>query len=132
VTGRRVVNPPGVLEPVGYSHAVLRSGTPVFIAGQVGADASGAVVGPGDADAQARQAFANLRTVVEACGGSMADIVKITVFVTDMAHRPAVARARLEHWPEGDFPASTFLVVSGLALPEWLVEVEAVAMIAEG
>lgn len=129
MTGREVVNPPGVLGPVGYSHVVRKSGTPVFIAGQVGADAAGAVVGPGDPEAQARQVFANLRTVVAACGGSMADIVKITVYVTDMAHRPAVARARLEHWPDGDFPASTFVVVSSLAMPEWLVEVEAVAMV---
>jgi enamine deaminase RidA (YjgF/YER057c/UK114 family) len=126
---KQIVNPPTVSTPRGYSHAVRKAGVPVHVAGQVSIDPSGAVVGPGDIEAQARQAFANLAAVVGACGGSMADIVKTTVFVTDLGYRPAVAAARQEHWPDGDFPASTFVVISSLALPELLVEVEAVAMI---
>ena len=126
---KQIVNPPTVSTPRGYSHAVKKAGVPVHIAGQVAIDSSGAVVGPDDIEAQARQAFANLAAVVAACGGSMADIVKTTVFVTDLGYRPAVAAARQEHWPDGDFPASTFVVISSLALPELLVEVEAVAVV---
>ena len=126
---KRIVNPPGVSKPTGYSHAVLKRGTAVHLAGQVAAGADGALVGPGDIDAQARQVFANLVTVVEACGGNIQDIVKLTVYVTDLAFRPVVAAARAHRWPDGDFPASTFLVVSSLALADYLVEIEAVAMI---
>lgn len=102
---------------------------PVFISGQVAQDGKGNVVGRGDAEAQARQVFQNLRTVVTAAGGSMADIVKITVFATDIAFRAAVVKARTEAFQAGFMPASTFVVVAGLADPAYLVEVEAVAMI---
>jgi enamine deaminase RidA (YjgF/YER057c/UK114 family) len=102
----------------------------VFIAGQVAQDEKGNVVGEGDIEAQARQVLLNLRTVVNACGGTMDDIVKITVYATDLAHRPAIAAARAAHFRSGFMPASTFVVVSSLADPRFLVEIEAVAMIA--
>lgn len=92
-------------------------------------DAAGHPVGEGDAEAQARSALASLKLVVEACGGTMADIVKITVFTTDLAHRAAIGKARAEFFPAGEMPASTFLVISSLADPRYLVEIEAVAMI---
>ncbi len=123
------INPAGMAAPSGYSYAVKKSGTPVFISGQVALDGNGTLVGEGDAAAQTEQVFRNLRTVVEACGGSMTDIVKITIFVTDAAYRPAVAAARQKHFADGHYPASTYLVVSGLAVPQLLVEIEAVAMI---
>ena len=126
---KQIVNPPTVSTPRGYSHAVKKAGVPLHIAGQVALDSSGAVVGVGDAEAQARQVFANLASVVSAAGGTMADIVKVTVFVTDIGCRPAVNAARQEHWPDGDFPASTFVAISSLVLPELLVEVEAVAIL---
>jgi enamine deaminase RidA (YjgF/YER057c/UK114 family) len=126
---RQIVNPPGVSKPQGYSHAVKKSGTPVFLSGQVALDAEGKLVGAGDVAAQVEQVFRNVRTVVEGSGGTMDDIVKITIYVTDVAHRPAVAAARQRHFPEGRYPASTYLVVSALAVPELLVEIEAVAMI---
>ena len=84
----RYVNPPTVSTPTGYSHAVVKTGTPVFIAGQVAADPAGNLVGAGDPAAQARQVWANLAAVCQALGGSLADIVKITIYVTDLAHRP--------------------------------------------
>ncbi len=71
----------------------------------------------------------NLSAVVAACGGTLDDVVKITIFVTDPSYRPAVTAARLKWFKEGQYPASTYLVVSALAVPELLVEVEAVAMI---
>jgi len=126
---RQNVNPAGMAPPSGYSYAVKKSGTPVFISGQVALDGDGKLIGAGDAAAQTEQVFCNLRTVVEACGGSMADIVKITIFVTDAAYRPAVAAARQKYFADGHYPASTYLVVSGLAVPQLLVEIEAVAMI---
>ena len=126
---KQIINPSSMPAPAGYSYAVKKSGAPVFISGQVGLDGAGKLVGEGDAAAQTEQVFRNLRTVVEACGGTMDDIVKITIFVTDAAYRPAVAAARQKHFREGAYPASTYLVVSGLAVPQLLVEIEAVAMI---
>ena len=126
---KQIINPPKMAPPTGYSYAVKKSGTPVFISGQVALDAEGKLVGEGDAAAQTEQVFRNLRSVVEACGGTMDDIVKITIFVTDPAYRPAVAAARQKHFKEGEYPASTYLVVSALAVPQLLVEIEAVAMI---
>lgn len=126
---KQIINPSTLAPPSGYSYAVKKSGTPVFISGQVALDGEGKLVGEGDAAAQTEQVFQNLRSVVEACGGTMDDIVKITVFVTDPAYRPAIAAARQKHFKEGQYPASTYLVVSALAVPQLLVEIEAVAMI---
>lgn len=126
---KQIINPTTMAPPTGYSHAVRKSGTPVFISGQVALDGTGKLVGEGDVTAQAEQAFQNLRTVVEACGGTTDDIVKLTVFVTDATYRPAIVAARQRFFPSGLYPASTYLVVSALAVPALLVEVEAVAMI---
>ena len=92
--------------PTGYSYAVKKSGTPVFISGQVGIGGDGRSPETAASSAQTEQVFQNLRTVVEACGGSMDDIVKITVFVTDPAFRSAVVAARQRHFTQGDYPAS--------------------------
>jgi enamine deaminase RidA (YjgF/YER057c/UK114 family) len=126
---KQIITPANMAPPAGYSYAVKKSGTPVFIAGQVALDAQGRLVGEGDAAAQAEQAFQNVRTVVDACGGTMSDIVKITIYVTDAAYRGAVVTARQRHFQEGQYPASTYVVVAALAIPQLLVEVEAVAMI---
>ena len=126
---KETVLPAGMSRPTGYSYAVKKGGTPVFIAGQVALDADGKLVGEGDASAQTEQVYRNLRTVVEACGGTMDDIVKITVYTTDIAHRPAIASVRERAFPSGQYPASTFVVISSLAQPGFLVEIEAIAMI---
>ena len=126
---KTVINPSTLAKPTGYSYAIKKSGTPVFISGQVALDAEGKLVGENDAAAQTEQVFRNLQAVVEACGGSLDDIVKITIFVTDSSYRPAVAAARLKYFKEGQWPASTYLVVAALAVPQMLVEVEAVAVI---
>jgi enamine deaminase RidA (YjgF/YER057c/UK114 family) len=126
---KTVINPPGMAPPSGYSYAIKKTGTPVFISGQVALDAAGKLVGENDVAAQVEQVFQNLRTVVQAAGGSLDDVVKITIFVTDPSYRPAVAAARQRHFKEGQYPASTYLVVSALAVPQLLVEVEAVAII---
>jgi enamine deaminase RidA (YjgF/YER057c/UK114 family) len=126
---KQIVNPPTMAPPSGYSYAVKKRGTPVFISGQVGLGADGKLPGEGDIGAQTEQTFQNLRTVVEACGGSMDDIVKLTIFVTDPSYRSAVVAARQRYFKEGAYPASTYLVVAGLAVPQLLVEVEAVAIV---
>jgi enamine deaminase RidA (YjgF/YER057c/UK114 family) len=126
---KTIVNPPTMAPPTGYSYAVRKTGTPIFISGQVALDEKGQVVGKGDVEAQTEQVFRNLQTVVAACGGTMSDVVKVNVYVTDPSHRPAVSAARLRHFPKGEWPASTYVVVSALALPELLVEIEAVAVV---
>jgi len=126
---KTIIKPPTLAAPTGYSYAIKKSGTPVFISGQVALDGQGKLVGEGDVAAQTEQVFRNLQAVVEACGGTLEDVVKITIFVTDASYRPAVAAARLKWFKEGQWPASTYLVVSALAVPTMLVEIEAVAMI---
>ena len=126
---KQIINPTTMAKPTGYSYAVKKSGTPVFISGQVAIDGRDQVVGEGDAAAQVEQVFRNLRTVVEASGGTLDDIVKLNIYVTDAAYRPAVVAARQKHFQEGHYPASTYVVVSALAIPQLLVEIEAVAMI---
>ncbi len=125
---RRIVAPPFIHKTVGYSHAV-QAGDTLYIAGQVAVDAEGNLVGEGDIEAQVTQVWQNLRAVLAYAGGSVEDIVKITVFTTDIAHRPAIAAARDKVFPTGVYPASTFLVVQSLARPELLVEIEAIAVI---
>ena len=125
---RRIVAPPFIHKTVGYSHAV-QAGETLYIAGQVALDAEGNLIGEGDIEAQVAQVWQNLRAVLAYAGGSVEDIVKITVFTTDIAHRPAIAAARDAVFPNGRYPASTFLVVQSLARPELLVEIEAIAVI---
>jgi len=126
---REIIKPDGLFNSPNYSHAIKKSGTPVFIAGQVAMDAQGNPVGEGDVAAQTTGALESMKRVVEACGGTMDDIVKLTVFTTDLAYRAAIGAARAPFFRAGEMPASTFLVVSSLADPRWLVEIEAVAMI---
>jgi enamine deaminase RidA (YjgF/YER057c/UK114 family) len=126
---KTIVNPPELAKPTGYSYAVKKKGAPVFIAGQVALDGAGNLVGENDAAAQVEQVFENLRAVVQACGGTLDDVVKINIYVTDSAYRPAVAAARQRYFKDGEYPASTYVVVSALAVPQLLVEIEAVAMI---
>jgi enamine deaminase RidA (YjgF/YER057c/UK114 family) len=77
-----IFNPPNMMRPVGYSHvAKITGGSLVYIAGQVPVDASGNMVGEGNLEAQADQVFKNLKTAVEAAGGTMADIIKMNVYL---------------------------------------------------
>ncbi len=122
-----VVTPKGVHPATGYSHAVKMGGL-VFVAGQVALDREGNVVGRGDIAAQVKQVFANLAAVLEESGSGLDLVGKITVFTTNLGFRPAISEARNAAFaPFGQAPASTFLVVSSLATPDMLVEIEAVA-----
>jgi reactive intermediate/imine deaminase len=127
---RTVIAPSTMHQAVGYSHAV-RAGNTLYIAGQVAVDPEGNIAGAGDIEAQAAQVWRNLRTVLEAAGGSLDDIVKLTTFVTDLSYRRAVGAARDAAFPHGRYPASTFVVIQSLARPELLVEIEAIAVLGE-
>jgi enamine deaminase RidA (YjgF/YER057c/UK114 family) len=121
--------------PAGYSHiAKVNRGTLIYLAGQVSSDASGKLVGEGNFEAQAEQVFCNLKIAVEAAGGAMTDIVKLNVYLVaevDQAEVPTLRAIRDRYVNVEKPPASTLVVVSRLARPGWLVEIEAVAAIDE-
>lgn len=125
---RTTYQPPEVFVPAGrtYSHGVIvEASRLLFVAGQTARDAQGNVVCKGDAEGQARQVLENMKKVVEGAGGRMEDVAKLTVFVTDIKYREAVGKVRQEFF-KGEPPANTLLVVSALADPAFLVEIEAV------
>jgi enamine deaminase RidA (YjgF/YER057c/UK114 family) len=111
-----------------YSMAIRTRGDYVFLRGQTGFDLDGKFVGKGDAGAQAEQACRNIKQLMEEAGGSIKDVCKLTVYVTDVAFRPAVYGTIDRHF-EGVHHCSTGVVVQGLALPELLVEIDAFAVI---
>ena len=120
-------NPPAVRAPTTrYSHAALVDGARrrLVISGQVGVEPDGKV--PTTGEGQIAQAYANLRAVLEAHGMGIADVVKSTAFLTDRALIPAYRAARDTVFAD-HAPASTLLVVAGLADPRWMVEIEAEA-----
>ena len=128
-----IFNPPTLMKPAGYSHvAKITGGTLVYLAGQVSADTSGQLVGEGNFEAQAEQVFKNLKAGVEAAGGTMADIVKMNVYlVAEVGHDevPKFRAVRDRYVNVAKPPASTLVVVTRLARPGWLIEIEAVAAI---
>lgn len=128
---RIVPAPPGVAPPSGYSHVVSGRGRLVAVAGQVALDERGAVVGVGDPEAQARQVFENLRWCLASAGAGFGDVVKLGVFVTDMAYLPALRAARDAVVDTARPPASTAVQVVALARPEFLIEVDALALVAD-
>jgi 2-iminobutanoate/2-iminopropanoate deaminase len=118
-------------EDVGYSQAAA-FGKLVFVSGQVGWDGLGQVVGPGDIRSQAEQAFANLERALVTAGSGLANVLKITVYITDARYVGQVREVRNEVFGAHDaYPASTFAVITALADPALLIEVEAIAVIAK-
>ena len=105
-----------------------RVGDIVFLQGQTGLTLDGEVVGVGDPAAQTRQALENITELLRIAGGTLADVVKIVVYVTDRAHRAHVYPVISQMFGELK-PASTGLIVAGLAIPELLVEIDAYAAI---
>lgn len=99
------------------------------VSGQLALDEDGKLVGEGDPAVQARQVFENLRRCLAAAGATFDDVVKLTYFVTDMAHLPAIREARAAHIPDDRLPASSAVQVASLVRPEFLMEVEAFAVI---
>lgn len=123
--------PEGLSPAPAYSHVVMGSGRLVAVSGQLALDEKGELVGPGDPLAQARQVFENLRRCLAAAGASFDDVVKLTYFVTDVAHMPAVRRARDEFLDPARLPAASAVQVAALMAPEFLMEIEALAVTPE-
>ena len=123
-------NPPDVVQPFGiFSSAAWQAeGRVLHLSGQVAQVADGSAVGIGDIEAQTRQVLDNLARVLASVGGRLDDIVKVTVFVTDMAHLDQIHRVRAEYFAP-PYPASTLVEVSRLVRPEYLIEIDAVASI---
>jgi enamine deaminase RidA (YjgF/YER057c/UK114 family) len=109
----------------------IRIGDTVHVSGQVGFDPDGNIVGGDDMEAQARQVFANVRTILEMAGATMNDVVKITAFLTDLDRYAGYSAARAEAFPD-KVPTSTAVATPALVFPGLLVEVEAVAEIGSG
>jgi enamine deaminase RidA (YjgF/YER057c/UK114 family) len=125
------INPEAIHRPTGYTHVVeVTAGRPVYIAGQVALDPSGAIVGPGDIHAQARQVFDNLRAALQAVGAGFEQVVKLTYYLVDATQLPVVREVRDQYVNTQQPPASTAVEVRRLVQEDLLIEVEAVAVIA--
>ena len=121
------IQPQGLAKPGTYSH-VIKAGNTVYIAGQTATDAQGNVVGRGDITAQSVQVFENLKAALASVGGTFADVASITVYITDARYRDPMREVRTRYL--GDkLPTSTLLVVAGLADPEYLLEISAIAVV---
>jgi enamine deaminase RidA (YjgF/YER057c/UK114 family) len=108
---------------------VVAKGRMVFVRGQVGQDLdTAASVAVGDAGAQADQAMNNIKQLLSEAGAGLEHVCKVTIYLTDPRFREAVYRS-VGRWLKGVFPVSTGVVVAGLARPEWLVEVDVIAVI---
>ncbi len=130
---KEIFSPATLPPPTGYSHvAKVNGGTLVYIAGQVSSDASGKLVGEGNFEAQVEQVFKNLKLALEAAGATMADIVKMNTYLVAEVSQddlPKMRAIRDRHLNKEKPPASTLVVVSRLARPGWLIEIEVVAAI---
>jgi reactive intermediate/imine deaminase len=117
---------PDPYEPYRLSQG-FRVGELLLISGQAAIDEQGEVVGAGDFDAQAEQTFRNLARVLEAGGSDLEHVVKVTIFLTDMANFPKIVELRGK-WFKPPYPADTIVEVRSLALPELEIEIEAIAV----
>ena len=130
---RRVIESPRLPAPMrggAFSAGVeAPAGRTVYVSGQVSMDANGNVVGEGDVKRQTETVLEHVKTVVEEAGGGMDDIIKVTVFITDMAFYDEIHEVRRRYFDE-PYPASSMVEVSALIDPRLLIEIEAVAVMA--
>jgi enamine deaminase RidA (YjgF/YER057c/UK114 family) len=107
------------------------AGNTVYLRGQIGQDLeTRATVGIGDVEAQAERAMSNVALLLEEAGSELGDIVKVVIYLVDIRYREPVYRV-IGRWLKGVFPVSTGIVVTALARPEWLVEIDVTAVIPE-
>ncbi|MDH6132703.1 reactive intermediate/imine deaminase [Kitasatospora sp. MAA4] len=124
---QHLVRPDGSPPVNGYSHAVVFAGPMVAVSGQVPVDAEGQLVGAEDGEAQVRQVFANLGLALAAAGAGMEHVVKLTVYLTDLADLDAFRRVRDEYLDPARPPACSLVQVAGLVHPAFRVEIDALA-----
>ena len=127
---RKVIQPKSLNDPrPRYSQGILNSGGKLlFIAGQTASDKDGNVVGKGDIRAQTEQVFANLKAVLKSAGGTLDDMVMTTTYITDREYREGyneVRRGQYKKMP----PTSTLVIVKGLAHPDYLIEINGIAVL---
>lgn len=123
----KISTKPDWYQPYAISLGV-QAGDLVFVSGQAAVDEHGNTVGVGDFDRQAHQVFQNLEKVLQAANTSLAHVVKVTIFVRDMAVIDRVVELRRQYFTE-PYPADTIAQVQSLARPEWLLEIEATAVV---
>jgi reactive intermediate/imine deaminase len=122
-----IVDVPGVVPYTVSCHAV-KVGHTIYVAGQVGRDTQGNIVGKSDIRAQATQAFENLKAVLAAAGASLSDVVKLMTYIVDLKYYPELAEVRARYLKPRSC-ASTLVVVKGLGSADYLLEIEAIAVV---
>ena len=126
---REVIQPKDIWDPRGRFAQVVKIGNQIYVAGQTSVDANGNVVGKGDIEAQVRQVFQNIQKCLEAAGATFDHVVKLNVYSTDLdAHIEFISKVRKEYFPKEPV-ASTTVQVGRLVHPDWLVEIEAIAVL---
>ena len=127
------IQPPALHVPTAYAHVVKATGgTLVFIAGQVPVNAAGEVVGKGDFAAQVEQVFANLTSALTAAGADWSNVVKVVQYIPGYnadRHRPALGAVRQKYMVPDHLPVSTLLGIQALANPDFLIEIDAIAVV---
>ena len=129
---RKVIQPKTLNDPrPRYSQGILNQGGKLlFIAGQTASDAEGNVVGKGDIKAQTEQVFANLKAVLKAAGGTLDDLVMTTTYIVGREYREGYNEVRSRQYKKTP-PTSTLVIISGLAHPDYLIEIAAIAVISK-
>ena len=122
----RITITPDPYEPFRLAQG-YRAGDLLFISGQAAIDSGGKIVGIGDFDAQAKQAFENLERVLRAGGSSLKNVIKVTIFLTDMGYFGRIVELRGQ-WFTAPYPADTIVEVRSLYSPDAMIEIEAVAV----
>lgn len=127
---KEIITSENLCKPLGiYSHAVKVKGNQLlFISGTTSRDRNGNIVGKGDIKFQTRQILENIKFILERVGATFDNIVKVTVFITDMAHFKEIHEVRAKYF-KSDYPASTLVQVSRLASEDILIEMEAIAVL---
>lgn len=129
---REFRNPPSLCPTYGWTHVVsIRGGKTIHISGQVAVDEKGQVVGKGDMKAQTVRAFENIRLALAAAGATFADVVKTNLYVVGLKaeHVPIIREVRSRYVSADHPPASTLVGISALVGPDWLIEIEATAVV---
>lgn len=129
---KQFINPVGLSNPGTYSHAVIAEGDKIiFIAGQVALNSAGEIVGKGDLRTQTRQVFENLKIALASASATFADVVKMNTYIVNYKPemRPALVEVRSQYLPKENPPASTLIGVTALARDDFLIEIEAIAVL---
>ncbi|MDP2726458.1 MAG: RidA family protein [Dehalococcoidia bacterium] len=124
---KEIINPPDVAPPRGYSNAI-KTGNTIYLSGQVAYDINGNVVGKGDFEAQTRMALENMKRVLAAAGAQMTDVVQMNYYIRNLEDYPKLRNPYREYFGKY-FPCQTLTVISSLADPDLLIEIQAIAVI---